>query len=175
MIIRYSLPPVNLTFGILYYSHNTIKRNQMADPIVAGAQGAVNTLKAAQGASKQLSSVVTDQQADMEKAVQQQHIQRMKAKAEQEYLATMAEFKAYEKYQKEKAHQQKIEQLKLEAIKKYGKAAWAEVEATKAKMEKERAEELKFMDKDRQKQAQLFWWCMTAAALVTYFFKLYKL
>jgi len=175
VIIRYSQDLVNLTFGILYYSHNTIKRNQMADPIVAGAQGAVNTFKAAQGASKQLSSVVTDQQADMEKAVQQQHIQRMKAKAEQEYLATMAEFKAYEKYQKEKAHQQKIEQLKLEAIKKYGKAAWAEVEATKAKMEKERADELKFMDKDRQKQVQVFWWCMTAAALVTYFFKLYKL
>jgi len=175
VIIRYSQDLVNLTFGILYYSHNTIKRNQMADPIVAGAQGAVNTLKAAQGASKQLSSVVMDQQADMEKAVQQQHINRMKAKAEQEYLATLAEFRAYEKYQKEKAHQQKIEQLKLEAIKKYGKAAWAEVEATKAKMEKERADELKFMDKDRQKQVQVFWWCMTAAALVTYFFKLYKL
>jgi len=147
----------------------------MSDPFIAGAQGAAGTLKAAQGASKQLSSVVTDQQADMEKAVQQQHIQRMKAKAEQEYLATMAEFKAYEKYQKEKAHQLKIDQLKLEAIKKYGKAAWAEVEATKVKMEKERADEMRFMDKDRQKQTQLFWWCMTAAALVTYFFKLYKL
>jgi len=60
-------------------------------------------------------------------------------------------------------------------IKKYGKAAWAEVEATKVKMEKERADEMRFMDKDRQKQTQLFWWCMTAAALVTYFFKLYKL
>ncbi len=147
----------------------------MSDTIVAGAQGAANTLKAAQGAGKQLGSVVADQQADMEKAVQQQHIQRMKAKAEQEYLATMAEFKAYEKYQKEKAHQLKIDQLKLEAIKKYGKAAWAEVEATKVKMEKERADEMRFMDKDRQKQTQLFWWCMTAAALVTYFFKLYKL
>ena len=147
----------------------------MADPIVAGAQSAVNTLKAAQGASKQLSAVVMDQQADMEKAVQQQHVQRLKAKAEQEYLATLAEFRAYEKYQKEKAHQRKIDELKLEAIKKYGKTAWAEIEATKVKMEKERADELKYMDKDRNKQAQLFWWCMTAAALVTYFFKLYKL
>ena len=57
----------------------------MSDPIVAGAQSAVNTLKAAQGASKQLSSVIIDQQADMEKAVRQQHVQRLKAKAEQEY------------------------------------------------------------------------------------------
>ena len=48
------------------------------------------------------------------------------------------------------------------------------IEATKTKMEKDRAEELKFMDKDRQKQVQLFYWCLTASALITYFFKLYK-
>jgi hypothetical protein len=41
-------------------------------------------------------------------------------------------------------------------------------------MEKERSAEEKLMDVDRQKQMQLFWWCMTAAAIVTYFFKLYK-
>jgi hypothetical protein len=78
------------------------------------------------------------------------------------------------KYQKEKTQQLKIEQLKQEATKKYGKTAWAEIEATKIKMEKERAEELKFMDKDRQKQVQVFYWCLTASALITYFFKLYK-
>jgi len=171
-LVLHYIPQALVVFFII--SFNTTKRNQMSDPIVAGAQGAVNTLKAAQGASKQLSAVVMDQQADMEKAVHQQHINRMKAKAEQEYLATLAEFRAYEKYQKEKAHQQKVNELKLEAIKKYGKTAWAEVEATKAKMEKDRADELKYMDKDRQKQIQVFWWCMTAAALVTYFFKLYK-
>ncbi len=32
----------------------------------------------------------------------------------------------------------------------------------------QRADELKYMDKDRQKQIQVFWWCMTAAALVTW-------
>jgi hypothetical protein len=172
-LVLHYIPQALVVFFII--SFNTTKRNQMADPIVAGAQSAVNTLKAAQGASKQLSSVVMDQQADMEKAVQQQHVQRLKVKAEREYLATLAEFRAYEKYQKEKAHQRKIDELKLEAIKKYGKTAWAEIEATKAKMEKERADELKYMDKDRNKLAQLFWWCMTAAALITYFFKLYKI
>ena len=146
----------------------------MADAIIVGAKSAVNTLKAAQETGKQLSSVVIDQQADMEKAVQQQHAQRLKAKAEQEYLATMAEFRAYEKYQREQAQKLKVEQLKQEAIKKYGKTAWVEIEATKTKMEKDRAEELKFMDKDRQKQVQLFYWCLTASALITYFFKLYK-
>ena len=146
----------------------------MADPIVTGAQGAVSTLKGAQNVGKQLGSVVSDQQADMEKAVQQQHIQRLQAKARQEYMQSMAEFRAFEKYEKNKAHEKEIENIKKQAISKYGKNAWTEIEALKSKMERERSAEEKLMDVDRQKQIQLFWWCMTAAALVTYFFKLYK-
>jgi hypothetical protein len=146
----------------------------MADPIVTGAQGAVSTLKGAQNAGKQLGSVVSDQQADMENSVQQQHIQRMQAKAKREHRQAMAEFRAFEKYESDKAHAKEIEKIKNEAISKYGKNAWTEIEALKNKMEKERSEEAKLMDVDRQKQMQVFWWCMTAAALVTYFFKLYK-
>jgi hypothetical protein len=50
-----------------------------------------------------------------------------------------------------------------------------EVEALKSKLQKETEEESKLMDHDRQKQIQVFWWCMTASALITYFFKLYKI
>ena len=146
----------------------------MADPIVTGAQGAVSTLKGAQNAGKQLGSVVSDQQADMENSVQQQHIQRMQAKAKKEHRQAMAEFRAFEKYESDKAHAKEIEKIKNEAIAKYGKNAWTEIEALKNKMEKERSEEANLMDVDRHKQVQVFWWCMTAAALVTYFFKLYK-
>jgi hypothetical protein len=146
----------------------------MADPIVTGAQGAVSTLKGAQNAGKQLGSVVSDQQADMENSVQQQHIQRMQAKAKKEHRQAMAEFRAFEKYESDKAHAKEIEKIKNEAISKYGKNAWTEIEALKNKMEKERSEEANLMDVDRQKQMQAFWWCMTAAALITYFFKLYK-
>ena len=146
----------------------------MADPIIAGAQGAVSTLKGAQNAGKQLGGVVSDQQADMEAAVREQHRQRMQAKARQEYMQSMAEFRAFEKYEKDKAHAREVEKIKNQAISKYGKNAWIEIEALKLKMERERSEEEKLMDVDRQKQIQVFWWCMTAAALVTYFFKLYK-
>jgi hypothetical protein len=146
----------------------------MADPIVTGAQGAVSTLKGAQNVGKQLGSVVSDQQSDMENSVQQQHIQRLQAKAKREHRQAMAEFRAFEKYESDKAHAKEIEKIKNEAISKYGKNAWTEIEALKNKMEKERSEEAKLMDVDRQKQMQVFWWCMTAAALVTYFFKLYK-
>jgi hypothetical protein len=147
----------------------------MADPIISGAQGAASTLKSAQQAGKQLGSVVMDQQADMENAIQQQHKARVQAKLAEQRRATMLEVRAVEKYEQEKAHQRELEKLKQDIIRKHGKNAWVEVEAVKAKIQKEAEAESKLMDHDRQKQIQVFWWCMTAAALVTYFFKLYKL
>jgi uncharacterized membrane protein YqiK len=143
------------------------------DP-VAGAKAAASTLRGAQAAGKELGSVVTSQQADMEAAVQQQHKARMQAKlAEQRHLA-MAEFRAVERYEAQKAHQREVERIKQDVIRKHGKNAWTEVEAVKAKMERDREQELKYMDKDRARQIQVFYWCLTAAAAVTYLLKLYK-
>ena len=144
------------------------------DP-VSGAKAAASTLKGAQSAGKELGSVVTSQQADMEAAVQQQHKARVQAKLAAERRAVMLEVRAVEKYEQQKAHNREIEKLKQDTIRKHGKTAWDEVEALKAKMQKEAEAESKLMDHDRDRQAQVFWWCMTAAALVTYFFKLYKL
>jgi hypothetical protein len=143
------------------------------DP-VAGAKAAASTLKGAQAAGKELGSVVTSQQADMEAAVQQQHRARLKAQADEARRAAMAEFRAVDRYEAEKAHQREVERIKQDIIRKHGKNAWTEVEAVKAKMERDREQELKYMNKDRARQIQVFWWCMTAAAAVTYLLKLYK-
>ena len=143
------------------------------DP-VAGAKAAASTLKGAQAAGKELGSVVTSQQADMEAAVQQQHRARLKAQADEARRAAMAEFRAVDRYEAEKAHQREVERIKQDIIRKHGKNAWTEVEAVRAKMERDREQELKYMDKDRARQIQVFWWCMTAAAAVTYLLKLYK-
>lgn len=143
------------------------------DP-VAGAKAAAGTLKGAQAAGKELGSVVTAQQADMEAAVQQQHRARLKAQADEARRAAMAEFRAVDRYEAEKAHQREVERIKQDIIRKHGKNAWTEVEAVRAKMERDREQELKYMDKDRARQIQVFWWCMTAAAAVTYLLKLYK-
>ena len=143
------------------------------DP-VAGAKAAAGTLKGAQATSKELGSVVTAQQVDMEAAVQQQHRARLKAQADEARRAAMAEFRAVERYEAQKAHEREVQRLKAETIARHGKNAWTEVEAVRTKMERDRADELKYMDKDRNRQIQVFWWCMTAAAAVTYFFKLYK-
>ena len=141
---------------------------------LSAGKAAVDTLKEAQNIGKQLSGVVTDQQADMEKSVQEQHRKRMQEKAQVELQAASEDFRAYDKYEAEKKHQQKVDQLKQEATRKYGKNAWAEIESVKAKIKKERDDEMKYMDTDRNKMVNLFWWCLTVSALITYFFKLYK-
>jgi hypothetical protein len=146
----------------------------MVMDLASGAKSAAGTLKGAQAAGKELGSVVTSQQADMEASIQQQHRARVQAKLAQERHAAILEVRAVEKYEQQKAHEREIEKVKQDTIRKYGKNAWVEVEAVKSKMQKDAEAESKLMDYDRQRQVQAFWWCMTAAALVTYFFKLYK-
>jgi hypothetical protein len=142
--------------------------------IVAGAKGVASTLKGAQAAGKELGSVVSGQQAEMEKTVQEAHRNRMQAKAQEERIRNAADYQAFAKFEEEKQKEKELQKLKDQATAKYGKDAWMQVEALKTKLQKEREEEAKLMDTDRHKIQDLFWWCMTAAALVTYFFKLYK-
>jgi len=144
------------------------------DPISTGAKGAVSTLKNAQNAGKDLGKIVVDQQADIEATVNEQHRIRVEAKLKENAIKAAAEFKAFERYERDKAHQKELQHLKERAIAKYGKNAWVEIESLKNKLEKERIDEDKLISNDRDKINQLFWWCATVAALITYFLKLYK-
>ena len=144
------------------------------DPISTGAKGAVNTLKGAQSVGKDLSKIVVDQQANIEATVNEQHRIRVEAKLKENAIKSAAEFKAFEQYERDKAHQRELQHLKQRAIAKYGKNAWVEIESLKTKLEKERTDENKLISNDRDKINQLFWWCATVAALITYFLKLYK-
>jgi hypothetical protein len=139
------------------------------------AKSAAAALKAAQSAGKELGSVVTGQQADMEASIQREHQARVKSKLSEEARKSSLEFKALEKFESKMRHEQELAKLKAETIRKYGKDAWAKVEAEKAQMEKDRQTELSAMDRDRQKQIDLLCWCFTAGALITYLLKLYKI
>ena len=142
----------------------------MLDPLSEGT----NLLKGANQIGKDLGNIVADQQSAMENAVRQQHKQRIEAAARKAQQESLEEFQAVKKYEEQKNHALEIEKLKAQTIARHGKNAWAEVESLKIKLKKEREEEEKLMDKDRHKVHELFWWCMTVSALITYFFKLYK-
>lgn len=147
----------------------------MADLNLSAGSAAVQTLKNSQKLGKEFGSVITDQQADMERSVQEQHRKRLQEKANEARRQHMFEFRAVEKYEYDKAHEQEIEKLKTEITNKHGKKAWSEIESIKQTIKAEDAQEKKYVDHDRQKMNDLFFWCLGAAALVTYFFKLYKL
>ena len=146
----------------------------MSDPIINGAQGVVSTLKGAQSVGKDLGKIVGQSQADIESTVNEQHRQRLEAKAREQALKQVAEFRAFNEFEKEMTHKRELLELKKKAIAKYGAKAWDEIEQIKNKLERERLAEEKLISNDRKKVQDVFWWCMTASALVTYFFKLYK-
>jgi hypothetical protein len=136
---------------------------------------ASTTLKEAQKIGKELGSVVSDQQAEMEANVQKEHKARITAKLAENARIASLEVKAVQKFEAKVRHEQEVAKLKADTIRKYGKDAWAKVEAEKNIMEKERQVELTAMEIDRHKQIDVFCWCLTAAALITYFLKLYKI
>jgi len=138
-------------------------------------KSATTALKTAQDAGKELGAIVSSQQADMEAAVQNQHKARVTSKLAEAARKASLEVRAVEKFESKYRHEQELEKLKAETIRKYGKDAWVRVEAEKALIEKERQAELTAMDIDRHKQIDVLCWCMTTAALITYFFKLYKI
>jgi len=140
-----------------------------------GVKSATTTLKAAQSAGKELGSVVSGQQADMEAAIQREHQARVKAKLTEQHRKSTLEYRALEKFETKMKYERDVSRLKAETIQKYGKDAWIKVEAEKATIEKEYKAEMFAMDHDRQKQIDVLCWCFVAGTLVTYFFKLYKI
>ena len=140
-----------------------------------GVKSATTALKTAQSAGKELGAVVSGQQADMEAAIQREHKSRITAKLAEEHRKSTLEYRALEKFESKLKYEQDVARLKAETIRKHGKDAWIKVEAEKALMEKERQAEMSAMDYDRQRQVDVLCWCFVAGALITYFFKLYKL
>jgi CCR4-NOT transcriptional regulation complex NOT5 subunit len=140
-----------------------------------GVKSATTALKTAQSAGKELGAVVSTQQADMEAAVQREHQSRIKAKLTEQHRKSTLEYRALEKFESKINYERDVARLKTETIQKYGKDAWSKVEAEKAAIEKEYNAELSAMDYDRHRQIDALCWCFTASALITYFFKLYKL
>jgi hypothetical protein len=141
------------------------------DPISDG----IKTLQNAQKLGKDAAKLVTDIQSDMEESIQKEHKARVTAKLAEAARKASLEVRALEKFESKFKHEQELAKLKADTIRKYGKDAWVKVEAEKSIMEKERQEELTAMDIDRHKQIDLFCWCVTAAAFITYFLKLYKI
>ncbi len=142
---------------------------------LSAGKAALGSIKEAKQLGKEFGSVITDEQAENERLIQAQHKKRLEDKEKALKWAEFAEFRAVNEYEKQKEREAELAKLKKSVTDKYGNNAWNEVEQIKEKQNKEHDEEKALIDADRHKVQDLMWWCVTVAALITYFFKLYKI
>lgn len=142
---------------------------------LSAGKAALGSIKEAKQLGKEFGSVITEEQAENERLIQAQHKKRLEDKEKALKWAEFAEFRAVKEYEKQKEREAELAKLKKSVTDKYGNSAWNEVEQIKEKQNKEHDEEKALIDADRHKVQDLMWWCVTVAALITYFFKLYKI
>lgn len=134
----------------------------------------LNALKQAKKLGDDTSKFVGEIQRDMEKAVQDEQKKRVQERHQQEQLLINAELAAVRKFEEELQREELVKKLKTDLTAKHGKDAWNQVQKIKTEIQAQNAQDMKFIDRDRQKIQDLFWYCIGVAALIAYFFKLYK-
>ena len=86
-----------------------------------------------------------------------------------------AEIQAFEKFQAEQERKEMLQKMERDVTTRYGKEAWQRVQQLKQEISKANEEELKLMQKDKDKVNDLFWWILGIVSIVAYMFKVYKI
>ncbi len=136
--------------------------------------GGLDALKQAKKLGDDTGKFVREIQGDMEKTVQNEQKKRVQERHQQEQLLINAELNAIRKFEEELQREQLVKKLKTDLTAKHGKDAWNQVQKIKTEIQALNAQDMKFIDRDRHRLQDLFWYCVGVAALLTYFFKLYK-
>ena len=135
----------------------------------------LNTLKEAQKIGKDTAKIVTDIQSDNNEAVKQAQKKREYEKRQKERMYINAEIQAFEKFQEEQERKEMLQKMEKDVINKYGKEAWQRVQQLKQEINKSNEEEMKLIQKDKDKVNDLFWWILGIVSIVIYLFKVYKI
>jgi predicted Zn-dependent protease len=136
--------------------------------------GGLNALKQAKKLGDDTSKFVSEIQSDMEKTVQSEQKKRVQERRQQEQLLINAELAAIRKFEEELQREELVKKLKTDLTAKHGKDAWAKVEKYRGEIQEQNTQDMKFIDRDRHRVQDLLWYCIGVAALIAYFFKLYK-
>ena len=135
----------------------------------------LNTLKEAQKIGKDTAKIVTDIQSDNNEAVKQAQKKREYEKRQKERMYINAEIQAFEKFQEEQERKEMLQKMEKDVINKYGKEAWQRVQQLKQEINKSNEEEMKLIQKDKDKVNDLFWWILGIVSVLVYVFKGYKI
>ena len=135
----------------------------------------LNLLKDAQKLGKDTAKIVTDIQSDNEAAVKQAQKKRDIEKKSKERMLLNAELQAFEKFQAEQERKEMLQKMEKDIINKYGKEAWQRVQQLREEINKSNEEEMKLVQKDKDKVNDLFWWILGIVSIFVYVFKVYKI
>jgi hypothetical protein len=138
------------------------------------ARLAVDTIKEAKKAGEELGRIITDMQADNERQIRQYHNKVIRERREARQHDQDLDQRALDEWLAEQAREKNKLEVRAEVERTYGRGSWEKIEAAKARMLQIEAEDKRVADELRHKMDDLFWWCLGAAALITYAFKLYK-
>jgi hypothetical protein len=135
----------------------------------------LNLLKDTQKLAKDTAKIVTDIQSDNEAAVKQAQKKREIEKKSKERMLLNAEIQAFEKFQAEQERKEMLQKMEKDVINKYGKEAWQRVQQLREEINKSNEEEMKLVQKDKDKVNDLFWWILGIVSILVYLFKGYKI
>ena len=138
------------------------------------ARLAVDTIKEAKEAGEELGRLITEVQADNERAVRQYQQRVLRERREQRAHDRDLDQRAINEWVAEEQRAKNIERVRQEVERTYGRGAWEKIQATKRRIQEIEAQDLKAANELRDRMNDLFWWCLGVAALVTYVFQLYK-
>jgi hypothetical protein len=138
------------------------------------ARLAVDTIKEAKEAGEELGRLITDIQAENERAVRQYQHRVLKERREQRAHERELDQIAINEWIAEEQRAKNVEQVRQEIERTYGRGAWDKIQETKRRIKAIEEEDMQAANELRNRMNDLFWWCLGTAALVTYIFQLYK-
>jgi hypothetical protein len=142
----------------------------MSDPfgLSEGAKTLSGSLDASREAGKGLSKSIADTQKEAVDIAQQRNLDRRRELRENEVRKELFLKRVLIQWEHEEQVRREEAKIRSDFLKKYGKR-WAEVEALKAKLEKQDKEFQKAFDKDLHKARVAQFWCFVVAGYIAYF------
>ena len=138
------------------------------------ARIAVNTIREAKEAGEELGRMIQEMQEQNERQIRRHQHQVLRERREAREHDRELDQRALNEWMAEEEREKNKLLVRTEVERTSGRGSWEKIEATKARMVRTEAEDRRAADEMRHRMNDLFWWCLGAAALITYAFRLYK-
>lgn len=134
-----------------------------------GAKSFSESIKTGKEAGKIIGSSIEDVQKEAASVAQQKALDRRRQLKEAEVLKEQYFKRAMIQWQKQEDIRIKEEQVKKDFVKHHGQKRWSEVEAIKAKIEKQEKEIENEFRKDLAEVRRVMFMCFALAAVIAYY------